>query len=67
MKLRFTKGQKVTAKNWRGVFTVTTYCSVGNDYMYQITDEQGNETWVNHHVISDINEPPPAGAQIAMF
>lgn len=67
MKLRFTKGQQVRAKGWRGTFTVSTYCAVGNDYMYQITDGNSTPVWVNWHVITSAEEPAPPGAQMEIF
>jgi len=67
MKLRFIKGQKVRAKCWRGTFIVSTYCAVGDGYMYQISDEINNFVWVASHVITSVDEPVPTGAQLEMF
>lgn len=67
MKLRFIKGQKVRAKCWRGTFIVDSYCAVGEEYMYQITDGINTPVWVNSHVITSVDEPVPTGAQLEMF
>lgn len=69
MKRAHNEGDKVRVRDWPGVYTVSSWLRVGQQWLYYITDAQGNGTYMNGPLLRPIDEPAPTeqGAQLAMF
>jgi hypothetical protein len=69
MKAAYKQGDKVRVRNWSGTYTVSSRLKCGDEWLYYITDERGNGTYMNGPLLSLIDKPAPTeqGAQLAMF
>ena len=62
-------GDKVRVRNWPGEYTVASRLRCGGEWLYFITDAQGNGTYMNGPIVFKIDEPAPdeQGAQLTIF